>query len=92
VRATVAERDTEARGVAESHVGTPLAGRLEEGQGQKVGRAHDVAAEVVSPLGDRFPVGNFSSDVRVLRGTRERGCRVSRSLHKGESAPRSPEG
>ena len=70
MRATVAERNTEARGVAEGHVGTPLAGRLEEGQGQKVRRAHDVAAEVVSPLGDGFPVGNFSSDVGILRGAR----------------------
>lgn len=70
MRATVAERDTEARGVAKGHVGPPLAGRLEEGQGQKVGRAHDVAAEVVSPLGDGFPVGDFSSDVGVLKGGR----------------------
>lgn len=67
VRSTVAKRDTEASGVTERDVGAPFAGRLEKRQGEEVGSAHDVAAEVVRAFGDRLPVSHLAANVGVLQ-------------------------
>lgn len=52
VRSTVAERDAEALAVAEGDVGTKLAGRFEQGQGEEIGGDDDLAA-VAMDLGSK---------------------------------------
>jgi hypothetical protein len=66
VGTTVAEWDTEALGVSESNVGTPLAGGSEHGQGHEVGGSDDLTAISMDLVSKTLVVGDVSAGIRVL--------------------------